>query len=114
MYLRALVLFLTSSLPQAITNAQSALRFDQEHIAARKLLKRVRGVERLKEEGNAAFKSGQISEAVTKYTECLDAIGEKDEEGKGGQIRATLLSNRATALLKVRIFFHIELSLKLP
>ena len=28
-------------------------------------------------------------------------IGEVEEEGKGGQIRATLLSNRATTLLKV-------------
>jgi len=28
-------------------------------------------------------------------------IGANDEEGKGGQIRATLLSNRATTLLKV-------------
>ena len=31
-------------------------------------------------------------------------IGEAEEEGKGGQIRATLLSNRATTLLKVS--FH--------
>ena len=28
-------------------------------------------------------------------------VGEKEEEGSGGQIRATLLSNRATTLLKV-------------
>lgn len=31
----------------------------------------------------------------------LQRIGEAEEEGKGGQIRATLLSNRATTLVKV-------------
>jgi len=31
----------------------------------------------------------------------IQIIGESDEEGKGGQVRATLLSNRATTLLKV-------------
>lgn len=105
MYLRSLVLFLTSQIPQAINHAQSALRYDQEHIPARKLLKRLRAVERLKEEGNAAFKSGRIGGAVEKYSECLEVIGENEEEGNGGSIRATLLSNRATALLKVRPFF---------
>lgn len=35
--------------------------------------------------------------------ECLlQRIGENEEEGKGGHIRAMLLSNRATTLLKVR------------
>jgi DnaJ homolog subfamily C member 7 len=101
MYLRALVLFLTYSIPQAINHAQSALRFDQEHVPARKLLKRLREVERLKEEGNTAFKSGRLLEAISKYTECLDIISNKEEEGKGGQTRAMLLSNRATTLLKV-------------
>ena len=33
----------------------------------------------------------------------LQRIGEAEEEGKGGQIRATLLSNRATTLLKVSL-----------
>lgn len=28
-------------------------------------------------------------------------VGDSPEEGRGGQMRATLLSNRATALLKV-------------
>ena len=30
-------------------------------------------------------------------------VGESEDEGKGGQLRATLLSNRATTLVKVRI-----------
>lgn len=33
-------------------------------------------------------------------------IGEVEEEGKGGHIRATLLSNRATTLVKVLNYFN--------
>jgi len=58
-------------------------------------------VEKLKEDGNVAFKTGKFEEAISKYDECLERIGEAEEEGKGGQIRATLLSNRATTLLKL-------------
>ncbi|KAF8336009.1 hypothetical protein F5887DRAFT_988267 [Amanita rubescens] len=99
--LRGLVLFLGGKLPQALQHAQSALRLDPGCEPAQKLRKRVKDVERLKEEGNTAFKAGKLNEAVDKYTEALDRVGEAAEEGGGGQIRATLLSNRATTLLKL-------------
>lgn len=70
--LRGLVLFLTGKLPQAIQHAQSALRSDPEHMAARMLLRRARDVERVKEEGNAAFKVGRTQDAIDKYTETLE------------------------------------------
>ncbi|KAJ3500462.1 hypothetical protein NLJ89_g9785 [Agrocybe chaxingu] len=99
--LRGLVLFLSGRLPQALQHVTSALRLDPGHEPAQKLRKRVKDVEKLKEDGNVAFKAGRLQEAVEKYTECLERIGEAEEEGKGGQIRATLLSNRATTLLKL-------------
>ncbi|EIM80318.1 TPR-like protein [Stereum hirsutum FP-91666 SS1] len=99
--LRGNVLFLSGKLPQALQHAQSALRFDPGHEPAQRLRKRVKDVERIKEEGNTAFKSNKLEEALAKYTEALERIGEKEEEGKGGQIRATLLSNRATTLVKL-------------
>ncbi|KAF5362268.1 hypothetical protein D9756_002064 [Leucocoprinus leucothites] len=99
--LRGRVLFLSGRLEQAKTHAQNALRLDPSCAPAQKLRKRVKEVERLKEEGNTAFKSGKLDEAVEKYTGALEQIGESEEEGKGGQIRATLLSNRATTLLKL-------------
>jgi tetratricopeptide (TPR) repeat protein len=99
---RGLVLFLTAKLSQALQHVQSALRFDPGHEPAQRLRKRVKDVERLKEEGNSAFKTGKLQEATAKYTEALDRVGENEDEGSGGQIRATLLSNRATTLLKVR------------
>jgi len=99
---RALVLFLTNHIPSAIQHVQSALRYDPEHTRARLLLRRARDIEKLKEGGNSAFKSGRHAEAVNKYTETLNAIGERPEEGDGGQLRALILGNRATALSKVR------------
>jgi DnaJ family protein C protein 7 len=66
------VLFLSGRLPQAVQHALSALRLDPGHEPAQRLRKRVKDVERLKEEGNAAFKIGKLEEALEKYTECLE------------------------------------------
>ncbi|KAL0954123.1 hypothetical protein HGRIS_005265 [Hohenbuehelia grisea] len=99
--IRGLILFLTGKLPQALQHAQSALRLDPEHPRAQKLRKRAKEVERLKEEGNVFFKTGRLQDAIERYTGALESIGENPEEAKGGPIRATLLSNRATTLLKL-------------
>ena len=101
--LRGLVLFLEGKLPSATTHAANALRLDPSYAPAMRLRKRIKDVERLKDEGNTAFKNGQLQTAIDKYTEAIDRIGSEEEEGKGGQIRATLLSNRATTLVKVHI-----------
>ncbi|KAK0207969.1 hypothetical protein DFS33DRAFT_397101 [Desarmillaria ectypa] len=115
--LRGLVLFLSGKLPSAITHVQGALRLDPSYGPAQQLRKRVKDVERLKEEGNVAFKAGRLTEAVEKYSETLERIGASEEEGKGGQIRATLLSNRATTLVKLKRYdealVDIEESLEL-
>jgi len=69
---RGLVLFLSGKLPQALQHMASALRLDPGHEAARRLRIRVKDVERLKEEGNVAFKSGRYEEAIEKYNKALD------------------------------------------
>lgn len=71
--LRGLVLFLCARLPQALQHTQSALRYDPGHEPAQRLRKRVKDVERLKEEGNQAFKLGKLHEALRLYTEALEA-----------------------------------------
>ncbi|KAG2042760.1 hypothetical protein BDR03DRAFT_990382 [Suillus americanus] len=134
--LRGLVLFLSGKLPQALQHVASALRLDPGYEPAHRLRKRcltssgriiqydisrrpadVKDVERLKEEGNAAFKGSRLQDAIARYTEALDRIGEIEEEGKGGKIRATLLSNRATTLVKLdkyeEALLDIEASLAL-
>jgi DnaJ family protein C protein 7 len=70
--LRGLVLFLCGRLPQALQHAQSALRYDPGHEPAQRLRKRVKEVERLKEDGNQAFKVGKLQEALTLYTDALE------------------------------------------
>jgi DnaJ family protein C protein 7 len=57
---------------QAKTHATNALRLDPSCETAMKLRKRVRDVERLKEEGNTAFRASQLPEAVEKYTTALE------------------------------------------
>lgn len=101
MAVRGLLLFLTAKTAQATQHVQSALRLDPGHETAMKLRKRIKDVERLKEEGNVAFKTGKLSEAADKYGEAIDRIGSDEAEGEGGQIRAMLLSNRATTLVKL-------------
>ncbi|KAI0781853.1 hypothetical protein C8Q75DRAFT_728409, partial [Abortiporus biennis] len=99
--LRGLVMFLSTKTAQALTHVSQALRLDPGHEPAQRLRKRIKDVERLKEVGNVAFRSGRLEEALEKYEEALERIGEKAEEGNGGHIRAMLLSNRATTLVKL-------------
>ena len=69
---RGLVLFLSGKLPLALQHVASALRLDPEHEVASRLRERIKDVERIKEEGNTAFKSGRLVEAIILYTECLE------------------------------------------
>ncbi|KAH9931611.1 protein prenylyltransferase [Epithele typhae] len=69
--------------------------------AAMKLRKRIKDVERLKDEGNVAFKTGRLDDAVARYGDALERIGSDSREGDGGPLRALLLSNRATTLVKL-------------
>lgn len=65
-------MFLTTKTAQALQHAQSALRLDPGHEPAMRLRKRVRDVDRFKDEGNAAFKAGRLDEATAKYSDALD------------------------------------------
>lgn len=99
--LRGQLLFLTNKPTEATSILRQALTLDPEHAAARKLLKRVRALEKVKEEGNNDFKRSNWNDAVSKYSEALEIVGSSPEEGRGGIIRAILLSNRAIAFSKI-------------
>jgi len=64
--LRGQVLLVKGDVTKSLAHAQAALRSDPEHKDSRELLKRCRKLERAKEEGNDAFKSGDNEGAVEK------------------------------------------------
>ncbi|KDN46107.1 TPR-like protein [Tilletiaria anomala UBC 951] len=100
--LRARVLMAKGELAKAIAHAQAALRSDPDCKAARSILKKSRKLDNIKAEGNAAFKAGNIEDAIEKYTAALTAAEEDvDEDGELKGLKATLLSNRATANSKL-------------
>lgn len=66
------MLFLSGKLPQALQHVASALRLDPEHEPAQRLRKRVKDVDRFKEEGNVAFKGGRLQDAIDRYTDAID------------------------------------------
>jgi DnaJ family protein C protein 7 len=37
-----------------------------------KLRRRIKDIDKLKEDGNTAFKAGKLQDAVDKYSECLE------------------------------------------
>lgn len=118
--LRGKIFFLINKPTDATSSLRHALTLDPENGTARNLLKRVRQLEKVKDDGNIAFKQGKWEDACQKYTEALDIVGENPEEGRGGILRATLLSNRATAFSKVattdsyeKALVDLEVSLKL-
>jgi len=101
MALRGQVFFLMNRIPESTAPLQNALRLDPENSQARNMLRRVREFEKIKAEGNTLFSSQKTEEAIAKYTEALDIVGQREEEGGGGVVRAILLSNRATAKMKL-------------
>ncbi|KAG8874843.1 hypothetical protein FRB97_005623 [Tulasnella sp. 331] len=96
-----LAMMFSNKLTLCLEPLKIALALNSEHPFAVRALRRAQDIEIFKEEGNQAFRLCKYPEAVQKYTEALDVIGEDDEEGGGGHLRAVLLSNRATALLKM-------------
>lgn len=95
LYFRGLCLYLQGNTAQAIAHATEALRNDPDFAPARTLVRRIRHLDALKDAGNDAFKKSDWDTAIAKYTEALEAVDVEND-----QLRATLLSNRATAHLK--------------
>ncbi|KAG9004929.1 hypothetical protein FRB94_001967 [Tulasnella sp. JGI-2019a] len=96
-----LTLMLSDKLAVCPQPLQSALRLDPNDSLAVSTSRRAQDIERVNEEGNRAFRWGRYSEAVDKYTETLNIIGNDGQEGGGGYLRAASLANRAAAFLQM-------------
>ncbi|KAH9840767.1 uncharacterized protein C8Q71DRAFT_889623, partial [Rhodofomes roseus] len=99
--MRALVLFLTADLGEAVKQTHAALKLDPDNADAKAARTRYKSVMDLKEDGNGRFRTGDLTGAIAKWTSALSLVAEKEEEGNGGRIRSTLLLNRSRARLKV-------------
>ena len=71
------------------------MQFNPDDKKIKGMFKKVRNIERIKEEGNAFFKQKKYEEAHEKYTEALDL------SKYNKFINAILYCNRAQSLLKM-------------
>ncbi|KAI9218104.1 hypothetical protein BC828DRAFT_407907, partial [Blastocladiella britannica] len=92
--LRGRVFYLQGESGKAQAHLQQALAYDPDMKAARVLFRLVKQVDSVKEAGNAAFKRGDLDEAVAKYTDALAL----DPTAKN--LHSKLYSNRAMVLAK--------------
>lgn len=102
---RGLVLFHQANLSQSVKAFQESLRLDPDLTKSRTMMRFVKKLEGLKEDGNKAFKAGDTDLAIEKYS---SATSEPLPEAPGVgskmpvAVRTTLLSNTSAALLKRR------------
>ncbi|KAK9452961.1 hypothetical protein V1511DRAFT_463240 [Dipodascopsis uninucleata] len=96
--LRGRVLYAQGENQLAASHFMEALRVDPDHKQARELLKRSREIEKKKNDGNDAFKRGNLQAALDLYTGALKV----DESNKG--TNSKLYSNRATVYMRLGKF----------
>ncbi|PCH34746.1 TPR-like protein, partial [Wolfiporia cocos MD-104 SS10] len=117
MVIRAQILFLTAKLSAALTQISAALKLDPDNNQAQALRMRIKGVLRSNEEGDAYRRQGQSSRALDCWNSALELVGEKEDEGNGGLVRALLLRLRAAIRLRLEQYLEgikdIDAALKL-
>ncbi|MCJ1417949.1 hypothetical protein MMC32_004294 [Xylographa parallela] len=94
--LRGRALYAQGDNDKALQHFRQALNCDPDFKDAVKYLRMVQKLDRMKEEGNVAFKGGKFRDAVKLYSAALEV----DPFNKG--TNAKLLQNRAMASIKVK------------
>jgi DnaJ family protein C protein 7 len=95
LYLRARVFYGQGDNAKVVAHCTEALRCDPDFSKARTLLKMARAIDKKKEEGNVAFKTGRLDEAYEAYTAALEI------DPENAHMNSRLYSNRAAVLQKV-------------
>ena len=93
--LRGRAFYVAGENADAIKHFRQALSYDPDFATASRLLRQVQKLDRAKEAGNAAWKSGKYQDAVDLYAEALLV----DPSNKG--TNAKILNNRAMCFLKL-------------
>ncbi|KAI9803670.1 MAG: hypothetical protein M1833_000582 [Piccolia ochrophora] len=94
--LRGRALYAQGDNDKAIQHFRQALSCDPDFKNAAKYLRMVQKLDRMKEEGNSAYKSGRYQEAVEVYGKALEV----DPLNKG--TNSKILHNRALCLIKMK------------
>lgn len=98
LYLRAKCFFFMENFDQAIKHLQMGLQSDPDNQLLAKTFKLYKKMLRVKEKGNASFKSGKYLEAIEHYTAVIELLGKSCPK----KFMAKLYSNRASSLVKLR------------
>lgn len=95
--IRAHVFYLLDSQSFSVIqqHLQKALRLDPDHKKARLLLKKVKALDVVKNEGNGFFSEGKMTQAEEVYNRYLEM------DTDGGVMKVKVLSNRATVRSRV-------------
>jgi len=98
--LRAKVLYLMNSIriESVQQSIRQALSYDPDNTKARKLLNRIKALEKEKDESNDLFKSGSYVKAIEGYDKVLE---QQRKEGLTGVLEVKVLSNKATCNSKL-------------
>lgn len=94
--LRGRALYVQGDNEKAIQHFRQALNCDPDFRLAVKWLRMVQRLDKMKEEGNDAYKAGRYQHAVDLYTQALEV----DPSNKG--TNSKILQNRALCYIKVR------------
>lgn len=87
---------------KALAQTQAALRIDPDNAAAKRLLKKCRALQSLKDEANTAFKAGRDADALALYAQTLAVSNENiDEDAVPRKFDAVVYSNRAILLSRM-------------
>merc|ERR1711872_421936 len=95
-YVRGLCLYYEDNVERAFSHFTQVLRFAPDHVKAKDIYKKVKSLKTKKEEGNTAFKAGNLDEAYRLYSEALliDPCNRNSN--------AKLYFNRATVASKLK------------
>jgi len=66
-YVRGLCLYYEDNVDRAFSHFQQVLRFAPDHTKAKEAYKKAKQLKMKKEEGNTAFKAGQLTDALGLY-----------------------------------------------
>jgi len=70
-YVRGLCLYYEDNVDRAFSHFTQVLRFAPDHVRAKEIYKKAKSLKAKKEEGNTAFKAGNLDEAYKLYSEAL-------------------------------------------